>query len=53
LLGVADRDSEAFDRWIDVLIVWLRKKLNDDARAPRWIETIRGVGHKLKRQEAT
>jgi DNA-binding response OmpR family regulator len=52
LLEVADRDFEAFDRSIDVHISSLRKKLGDDARAPRWIETIRGVGYMLKRPEA-
>jgi len=51
LLEVADRDFEVFDRSIDVHIASLRKKLGDDAKAPRWIETIRGVGYMLKRQE--
>jgi len=49
LLEVADRDFEVFDRSIDVLIASLRKKLNDDAKAPLWIETIRGVGYTMKR----
>jgi DNA-binding response OmpR family regulator len=52
LLEVADRDFEGFDRSIDVHISSLRKKLGDDARSPRWIETIRGVGYMLKRPEA-
>jgi DNA-binding response OmpR family regulator len=52
LLEVADRDFEGFDRSIDVHISSLRKKLGDDARAPRWIETIRGVGYLLKRPGA-
>ena len=52
LLEVADRDVEGFDRSIDVHISSLRRKLGDDARAPRWIETIRGVGYMLKRPEA-
>jgi len=51
LLEVADRDFEGFDRSIDVHISSLRKKLGDDARAPRWIETIRGVGYMLKKPE--
>jgi DNA-binding response OmpR family regulator len=51
LLEVADRDFEGFDRSIDVHISSLRKKLGDDARAPKWIETIRGVGYMLKRPE--
>src|SRR5450755_3172631 len=51
LIEVADRDFEGFDRSIDVHISSLRKKLGDDAKAPRWIETIRGVGYMLKRPE--
>ncbi len=53
LLEVADRDFEVFDRSIDVHIASLRKKLGDDAKSPRWIETIRGVGYTMKRPEAT
>jgi DNA-binding response OmpR family regulator len=53
LLEVADRDFEAFDRSIDVLVASLRKKLNDDAKSPRWIETIRGVGYTMKRPQET
>jgi DNA-binding response OmpR family regulator len=52
LLEVADRDFEGFDRSIDVHISSLRKKLGDDARSPRWIETIRGVGYLLRKPEA-
>jgi DNA-binding response OmpR family regulator len=51
LLEIADRDFEVFDRSIDVLIASLRKKLNDDAKAPHWIETIRGVGYTMKRPQ--
>ncbi len=51
LLEVADRDFESFDRSIDVHISSLRKKLGDDARSPRWIETIRGVGYMLMKPE--
>ena len=51
LLEVADRDFEGFDRSIDVHISSLRRKLGDDARSPRWIETIRGVGYMLKKPE--
>jgi two-component system response regulator CpxR len=51
LLEVAERDFEAFDRSIDVHISSLRKKLGDDAKSPRWIETVRGVGYLLKRPE--
>lgn len=34
-------------RALDVLITKLRKKLNDDPRAPRWIQTVRGEGYKF------
>jgi two-component system response regulator CpxR len=52
LLEVAERDFEVFDRSIDVHIASLRRKLGDDAKSPRWIETVRGVGYMLKRREA-
>ncbi len=52
LLEIAERDFEVFDRSIDVHISSLRKKLGDDAKTPRWIETIRGVGYMLKRPGA-
>jgi DNA-binding response OmpR family regulator len=47
LLAAADRDFEAFDRSIDVHVSSLRKKLGDDSKAPRWIETIRGIGYRM------
>lgn len=47
LLAAADRDFEAFDRSIDVHVSSLRKKLNDDPKSPRWIETIRGIGYRM------
>ena len=52
LLEVAERDFESFDRSIDVHISSLRKKLGDDAKSPRWIETVRGVGYMLRKPEA-
>lgn len=42
---IADRDYMAFDRSVDVHISSLRKKLRDDAKAPRFIRTIRAVGY--------
>ncbi|MCX8095398.1 MAG: response regulator transcription factor [Caldisericia bacterium] len=35
------------DRSIDVHITNLRKKLNDDPKKPKYIETIRGIGYKM------
>jgi DNA-binding response OmpR family regulator len=49
LLEVAERDFEVFDRSIDVHISALRRKLGDDAKSPRWIETVRGTGYRLKK----
>jgi len=47
LLEVADRDFEAFDRSIDVHISSIRRKLGDDAKSPRRIQTVRSVGYRL------
>ena len=44
-------DFEGFDRSIDVHILFAPKKLGDDAKSPRWIETVRGVGSMLKKPE--
>ena len=47
LLEVADRDFESFDRAIDVHVSSLRRKLGDDPRSPRFIETVRGAGYRM------
>jgi DNA-binding response OmpR family regulator len=52
LLEVADRDFEVFDRAIDVHISALRRKLGDDPRSPRRIETVRGAGYRMLKPEA-
>lgn len=44
---VRDRDYEVFDRSIDVHISALRRKLGDDPREPRYIETVRSVGYRM------
>ncbi len=49
LMEVADRDFEVFDRTIDVHISSLRRKLGDDPRAPRFIETVRSAGYRMLR----
>jgi two-component system response regulator RegX3 len=36
---------------LDVHIGWLRRKLSDDSAAPRFIETVRGVGFRFLRPE--
>jgi DNA-binding response OmpR family regulator len=48
LLTLAPANLEdPFDRSIDVRISRLRRKLGDDARAPRRLQTVRGVGYVL------
>lgn len=47
LEDVSDRRFDVFDRSIDVHVSQLRRKLGDDARKPRYIVTVRGVGYKL------
>lgn len=51
LVEVADRDFESFDRSIDVHVSALRRKIGDDPKTPRYIETVRGVGYRLKRPQ--
>jgi two-component system, OmpR family, response regulator RegX3 len=38
-------------RTLDVHIGWLRRKLGDDGQQPRMIQTVRGVGFRLRRGE--
>ena len=46
LLDLAQaRDSEAFDRAIDVRITRIRKKIEPDPARPRIIKTVRGAGY--------
>lgn len=35
-------------RVVDVYVRYLREKLGDDASAPRWIETVRGMGYRWR-----
>ncbi len=39
---------EGYDRVIDVHVGHLRRKLGDDPEAPRFIETVRGVGYRFR-----
>jgi len=49
---VSDRRFDVFDRSIDVHVSQVRRKLGDDAKQPRFIRTIRGVGYKLEDSSA-
>ena len=46
---LADRSYDGLDRSIDVHIWALRKKLGDDPKSPRFIQTVRAVGYMLLR----
>jgi DNA-binding response OmpR family regulator len=39
--------SAAEERVVEVHMGNLRKRLDDDPRAPKWVETVRGVGYRL------
>lgn len=39
--------SEADERTVEVHIGNVRRKLGDDSRSPRWLETVRGVGYRV------
>jgi DNA-binding response OmpR family regulator len=43
--------EEAFDRSIDVRISLIRQKLEDDAKHPRLLKTVRGAGYVLADNE--
>ena len=46
LLGVGEAESNP--RTIDVQITRLRRKLEPDARQPRYLQTVRGLGYMLR-----
>lgn len=53
LLDAAWGFTEYVDtRGVDVHIRHIREKLEDDAAEPRFIETVRGVGYRAKRESA-
>jgi len=39
------KEAEPFDRSIDILVSRLRKRLQDDSKSPKIIQTIRGEGY--------
>ena len=49
--AVAGRSYEVFDRSIDVHISSLRRKLGEDPRKPRFIQTVRTAGYMFKAPE--
>lgn len=49
---VSERRFDVFDRSIDVHVSSLRRKLGDDAKHPRLIHTIRGIGYVLREPDS-
>jgi class 3 adenylate cyclase/DNA-binding response OmpR family regulator/predicted ATPase len=45
--GISGRDHEPYDRSIDMLVARLRRKIEVNARSPRFILTTPGVGYKF------
>ncbi len=46
--GVEGLNWESDERSIDVIISRLRSKLNDTPRSPKYIESVRGIGYRMK-----
>ena len=46
--GVEGLNWESDERSIDVIISRLRSKLNDSSRSPKYIESVRGIGYRMK-----
>jgi DNA-binding response OmpR family regulator len=47
-----DYVSETDKRTVEVHVTNLRRKLNDNVRAPRFVETVRGVGYRLSASQS-
>ncbi|MEO7371300.1 MAG: helix-turn-helix domain-containing protein, partial [Ilumatobacteraceae bacterium] len=41
-------DFTGSSKTLDVHMAWLRRKLGDDATAPRYITTVRGIGYRFE-----
>jgi len=40
-------DDEVYDRAVDMLVMRLRRKLEADTDAPRYLLTVRGAGYRI------
>jgi two-component system, OmpR family, alkaline phosphatase synthesis response regulator PhoP len=47
LSRVWDYDAVSSTRTVDIHVAWLRQKLEDNPKYPRWIQTVRGLGYKF------
>jgi two-component system phosphate regulon response regulator OmpR len=43
----AGKDGQAQERAVDVQITRLRRKIEDDPKQPRYLQTVRGEGYML------
>jgi two-component system, OmpR family, phosphate regulon response regulator OmpR len=48
LVGDPGRDDAAQERAVDVQITRLRRKIEEDPKAPRYLQTVRGEGYMLQ-----
>ena len=48
LVGDLDREAGGTDRAVDVQITRLRRKIEDDPKEPRYLQTVRGEGYMLQ-----
>jgi DNA-binding response OmpR family regulator len=46
-------DPTGSTKTLDMHVSWLRRKLGDDASAPRYISTVRGMGFRFESGEGT
>ena len=44
-------DLDAGERTIDVQVTRLRRKIEEDAKTPRYLQTVRGKGYLLRIEE--
>jgi len=47
MMELAGRAEHVGDRTVDVHVAKIRAKLGDDAKSPKWLRTVRGVGYQL------
>jgi DNA-binding response OmpR family regulator len=47
IMDGVDAGTESFDRSIDAHIKNLRQKIGDDAKSPRYIHTVYGMGYRF------
>ena len=46
-------DAMPTTRTVDVHIAWLRQKLEDNSKRPRFIQTVHGLGYKFAADQST